>query len=150
MTRLIQSYQPPFNVLLKTGQPYSYFLITDQPLPRFELVRNKQRKGTYFGPFIEKAAARRAYRFLQHAFRLNLCNKAIPGGCLAYHMGRCAGMCRDDFDADGYRERLQFVRRALRARQDKMLNEVDQSIADASEELRFEQRHSWLSIAKRW
>lgn len=136
--RLIQSYQPPFNVLLKTGQPYTYFLITNDTLPQFVLVRNKQRKGTYFGPFIEKTAARRAHRFLQETFALQLCNKKIPGGCLAYHMRRCAGICRPDFDAEGYRQRVSLLRRALRSTKAAMITELDDMIAAANEEMLFE------------
>lgn len=136
--RLIQSYQPPFNVLLKTGQPYTYFLITNDAIPQFLLVRNKQRKGTYFGPFIEKMAARKAHRFLQETFALQLCNKKIPGGCLAYHMKRCAGMCRPDFDADGYRQRISLVRRALRSTKAAMITELDEQIATANQEMLFE------------
>ena len=43
--RLIQSYQPPFNVLLKTGHPYIYFMITNEDLPRFTMTRTKTKKG---------------------------------------------------------------------------------------------------------
>lgn len=146
--RLIQSYQPPFNVLLKTGQPYTYFCVTNDTLPQFVLTRNKSQKGTYFGPFIEKTAARRAYRFLQEAFRLQLCNKNIPGGCLAFHMKRCAGSCRSDFDRDGYVARLALLKRALRAPRTKMLAEFDQRIAQANTELAFEQAAQLVNYRK--
>jgi excinuclease ABC subunit C len=146
--RLIQSYQPPFNVLLKTGQPYTYFCITNAALPQFTMTRNKLQKGTYFGPFIEKTAARRAHRFLQESFQLQLCGKKIPGGCLAFHMKRCAGSCRPDFDRDGYLERLALLKRALRAPRTKMLAEFDQRIAQANTDLAFEQASQLVTYRK--
>lgn len=111
--KLIQSYQPLCNVLLKTGQPYLYFLITQEKLPRFIVTSHKKQKGTYFGPFIERTAARKAHRYLEESLRLYLCKTSVTGGCLAYHMGRCAGLCRPDFDEAGYRERLALLADAL-------------------------------------
>lgn len=149
--RMIQSYQPPFNVLLKTGQPYTYFLITQKQgnkLSRFELVRTKHKKGTYFGPFIEKTAARHAHRFLQEAFQLQLCDKNIPGGCLAYHMHRCAGICRPDFDREGYEQRVALLRRALRSPKERMLTEIDEQVAQSNTDMRFERSAQLVGYKK--
>ncbi|MGD1997815.1 MAG: excinuclease ABC subunit UvrC [Candidatus Dependentiae bacterium] len=146
--KLIQSYQPPCNVLLKTGQPYVYFLITQQPLPRFTLTKNKQAKGTYFGPFIERNAARKAHRYLEESFQLYLCKKAIPGGCLAYHMHRCAGICRDDFDEEGYRSRLRMVQRALTKGREEVIAELQDQVKEASAALNFERAAQLVKYQK--
>src|SRR3989338_7564744 len=56
---LIQRYQPQFNTIFKTGQPFIYILFTNsKPLPTVTIVRNKNRKGTHFGPFLHKRHAR--------------------------------------------------------------------------------------------
>lgn len=144
--QLIQSYQPPFNVLLKTGQPYIYFVITSSgssvghgvKLPIFELARTKTKKGIYFGPFIDKGAARSAFRFLQETFRLSLCSRSIAGGCLAYHLGRCAGSCKSDFDEKAYRARLELVRKALQSKPQDMMDEIDEQIVASNSALSFE------------
>jgi len=136
--RLVQSYQPPFNVLLKTGQPYVYYLITQDALPRFEVVRTKTKKGTYFGPFIDKSAARAAYRFLLHTFRLGLCTRTIEHGCLAYHLGRCAGVCRSDFNRAQYEERLMLLHKALRSKPTDMYRDLDMRIQESNAALTFE------------
>ncbi len=156
--QMIQSYQPPFNILLKTGQPYIYFLITNEPmrsaaykgivsLPQFQMVRTKSKKGIYFGPFIDKGAARSAFRFLQETFRLSLCSRTIAGGCLAYHLGRCAGNCRLDFDVDAYKERLDLVRKALQSKPHEMMIEIENMIAASNAELFFE-RSAQLVVYK--
>ena len=59
--QLIKQYQPKYNVLLKSGNPFLYLLFTHEPekdLPQFLVVRTKSRHGTYFGPFIHKRDAR--------------------------------------------------------------------------------------------
>lgn len=111
--QLIQSNQPKFNVLLKTGQPFIYLLVTSGTLPELKMIRNRKQKGTYFGPFLDKGAARHVYDFLIKTFRLKLCKKKIAHGCLDYHLGICAGQCRPDFDAGAYQERLSLARYAL-------------------------------------
>jgi excinuclease ABC subunit C len=92
--QVIQENKPKYNVLLKEGQPYLYILFTIDPLPIIEIVRTKRKKGTYFGPFFHKRQARGVAQFLIETFRLNLCNKKIPNGCLNYHLGK---MCRKLF-----------------------------------------------------
>ena len=111
---LIKMYQPKYNVLLKSGQPFVYILFTDDPLPTIEFVRNKKKKGTYFGPFLQKRPARAAFNYLVTTFRLKLCNKKIENGCLDYHIGTCAGNCRPDFDLEDYKVRLDLAMNTLK------------------------------------
>src|SRR5437667_46659 len=51
---LVQKYKPKFNVLLKEGQPFLYILFLACEVPTIEIVRNKKKKGIYFGPFLQK------------------------------------------------------------------------------------------------
>jgi excinuclease ABC subunit C len=111
---LIKMYQPKYNVLLKNGQPFVYIMFTDGPLSTMELVRNKKKKGTYFGPFLQKRPAKAAFNYLASTFRLKLCNKKIEHGCLDYHIGTCAGNCRSDFDIENYKIRLTLAMNTLK------------------------------------
>lgn len=111
---LIRLYQPKYNVLLKTGQPFVYILFTHEQLPQMKYVRNKKEKGTYYGPFLQKRPARAAFNYLESTFRLRLCNTSIEQGCLDYHIGVCAGNCRPDFDREDYRVRLQLASNVLK------------------------------------
>jgi len=111
--RLIQSYSPKHNIIFKGGQPFLYIMITMGKLPEVKLVRNRKRKGVYFGPFIEKTPARKVFDFLVKTFRLKLCKKKIDNGCLYYHMGICSGSCRPDFDKQAYLDRLELARKSL-------------------------------------
>jgi excinuclease ABC subunit C len=71
-------------------------------------------------------------------FRLELCNKKIKDGCLQYHIGICAGSCRDDFDKDGYLFRLHLAMNALRGHYKESLSDLRKKIAGAALTLDFE------------
>ncbi len=135
---LINHYKPKYNVLLRSGQPFLYILFSAEKLPHIELVRNKKKKGIYYGPFIQKYKARSAYNYLIETFRLFLCHKKIEGGCLYYHMGKCAGMCRSDFDKDEYLFRFNLAEQLLKGRYNESLRSLEQQINVATAALKFE------------
>ncbi len=136
--KLIQSYQPKHNILLKSGQPFLYLMITTGKLPELKLTRSKKQRGTYFGPFIEKGPARKVFNFLEKTFRLKLCKQKIENGCLYYHMGVCSGFCRTDFDEAGYRERIELAKKALQQGHKKFLQMLLDAIALENKNLNFE------------
>ncbi len=135
---LIQSNQPKFNILLKSGQPFLYLFFTLGKLPEIKIVRNQKQKGTYFGPFLDKGATRKMYDFFIKTFRLKLCKKKIINGCLDYHLGFCAGICRSDFDAAGYQERLLLVRLALAKNHKVFLHDLMEQIQEYNKKQEFE------------
>ena len=136
--QLIQAHQPKLNILLKTGQPFLYLVISSSSTPELKIVRNKKQKGTYFGPFIEKASARKVYDFLMKTFRLKRCGKKIENGCLYYHMGICSGSCRPDFDNVAYLERLDLAKAALKQGHSAFLKHLEHLITEHSNERNFE------------
>lgn len=135
---LIQGSKPKFNVLLKDGQPFIYFVVTNNVLPTIELARNKSLKGTYFGPFIERGHARRVHNFLIKTFALRLCNKKMANGCLYFHMGLCAGSCKEDFDFEGYKKRVNLAKKLLTKGHAKFLEYLLEQIAEHNKNLAFE------------
>lgn len=159
---LVQKYKPKFNVLLKEGQPFLYILFTSNETQsktsptldstnlwgphskyndewgKIELVRNKKKKGTYFGPFLQKIPARKTYRFLMRTFNLNLCNKKIEHGCLDYHIGNCAGSCKVNFDTADYIFRMGLAQEALKNNQDGFIQSIKDQMKKYSAEFAFE------------
>jgi excinuclease ABC subunit C len=137
--KLIQTHQPKFNVLLKTGQPFLYIMVSKGKLPELQLVRNKKKKGIYFGPFIEKGPVRKVHSFLIKTFKLKICNKKIENGCLYYHLRQCAGSCRNDFDYNGYLKRLDLAIKSLQKGHKKFLRYLQEQIEIHNKNLDFEQ-----------
>ncbi len=138
---MVQKYQPKFNVLLRSGQPFLYLRFTDDGL---EVVRSKIKKGFYFGPFIYKQQARAVFEFLTKTFCLKLCNKKIQSGCLDYHLNNCAGSCLDVFDKAAYTMRLNLARTVLEQDHKKFLKTIKDGIKSYSEKLEFEKAKNLL------
>lgn len=136
--QLIKEHQPKYNVLLKTGRPFVYILFTQDRLPQIEIVRNKKRKGSYFGPFLHKKHARKVYDYLLKTFQLTWCSKKISGGCLRYHLGLCTGNCKDSFDEDAYLFRVQLATNLLKNKYKQSLKKLEKKIQEYSDNFEFE------------
>lgn len=143
---LIRQHKPPFNVLLKEGTPFLYFLITSESTPQFLLVRDQKEKGTYFGPFIDKKSTRKIFSFLLKKFRLKLCNKKIENGCMQYHLGICAGSCLSSFDLVAYKKRISFVKTFLTKGYQACHESLQVELKKANKELRFEDSKEIVQI----
>jgi excinuclease ABC subunit C len=136
---LIKKYQPKFNILLKDGQPFVYILISKEPLPKLLFVRNKNKSGRYFGPFLHKGSARSVYTFLNEHLQLHLCGKTCEHGCLQYHLGHCAGSCRKNFDKDAYLFRLHIAQKILSGHTKTLKHVITTQIATCNTQCAFEQ-----------
>ena len=135
---LVKKYQPKYNVLLKSGDPFLYLLITEEPLPTLKIVRVQKEKGRYFGPLIHKQQARKLHEYLINTFRLYRCKKSIANGCLDYHLGKCAGSCLAHFDPTEYLLRLDLAIDALEQNRKAFLKKIDAEIKKQTEALSFE------------
>jgi len=158
--QLIREKKPKYNVLLKHGQPFVYFMFSHTELQEFKIVRNKKERGEYFGPFLKKQEARKIWEFLTRKFKLKICNQKIPTGCLNYHIGNCAGMCRIPVhpavpaiaSGDGREQdlgeskgdiaehllRLKIVKELLSQNYDQLKKDLEQEFKSAMQELKFE------------
>lgn len=112
--QLIRQFQPKYNTLLKSGSPFLYFEITNDEIPKLNLVYNQSnKKSKYFGPFMYKAKTRHVYEFILRKFKLKICKLKIKHGCLDYHLGKCSGACLENFDFEDYTIRLELVKKLL-------------------------------------
>jgi excinuclease ABC subunit C len=111
--QLIRRFKPKYNVLLKSGNPFIYLLITQEEIPSLKVVRTKKEKGMYFGPFLQKQKARSVYDYLMRTLKLRLCSAKIDEGCLDYHLGRCAGNCLSTFNLEEYKVRITLAQQLL-------------------------------------
>ena len=136
--QLVKEHKPKYNVLLRDGQPFVYIMISQEPLPELKIVRNKKEKGTYFGPFIHKRQARGVCQFLIETFKLRLCNKKIPNGCLDFHIGLCAGSCMTGFDPADYQFRIDLAIDALKEQHATFIKKLKEKISEYNKQKQFE------------
>jgi excinuclease ABC subunit C len=136
--QLIKQHQPPFNRLLKAGNPYIYIFFSNDKIPTISTVRTKKKKGDYFGPFLTKKDALFVVEYLKKSLQLNICNKKIESGCLQYHINICSGSCKKDFDEVYYRFRLDIARQILDDKYDQAIKQLKKEIEVNNKNLNFE------------
>jgi excinuclease ABC subunit C len=136
--QLIKKYQPKYNVLLKSGNPFVYLLFTDTEPKLLKIVRIKKEKGSYFGPFIHKNDARRCFEYLTRTFKLQLCTSKIKGGCLNYHLNKCAGNCAADFQQKDYDARLDLAKLFLEGDYQKTIASLEILLQEYNSRYEFE------------
>jgi len=135
---LIKQHQPPFNRLLKDGIPYIYIFFSQDKIPTISITKDKKKKGEYFGPFITKKDALAVVEYLKKSLQLSICSKKIKTGCLQYHINICAGSCKDDFDIEFYKSRLNLARQILDSNYKQAIEEISTSIDFHNKNLNFE------------
>lgn len=145
---LVKKYKPKYNILLKEGNPFIYLFFSQGQLPVLTIVRTKEKKGTYVGPFLSKKAAHSVFNFLIETFKLKLCKKKIPHGCLQYHIGICAGYCSTKFDFEFYKLRLELAKFLATKEPEKASLIIDEEIKKSSQELKFERAKKLLEYKK--
>lgn len=114
---LISSHKPLFNKLLTTNNPFYYILFIKSygKLPKISITRYIQKNISYsIGPFLTKKNALKLFSLITDAFNLNICNKKIPHGCLHFHIGKCSGTCKEDFDKKQYTRRFELAQNAIK------------------------------------
>lgn len=128
--QLIRTFKPKYNVLLKSGNPFIYLLITNKQIPELKIVRTKKESGTYFGPFLQRQQARTVHNYLVRTLKLRLCKASIDQGCLDYHLNRCAGNCTKAFSIEDYKVRINLAKQLLEGHYDAcellLKNQIDE------------------------
>jgi len=77
---LIKEYRPRFNIALRDDKSYPYIKVTVQePFPRVHVTRRLEDDGaSYFGPYTDVGAMRRALNVVKRIFTVRSCNYDMP------------------------------------------------------------------------
>ena len=145
---LIKLYQPLYNVLLTSGEPFLYLVVTEGPVPELKVARSQEVPGVYFGPFTHRRVVRRAYDYLMKRFRLYRCSVAMPNGCLRYHLGICAGVCTGSFDVEAYRMRLMLAQQVLKGDTQAFRETLQEAVTACNAKLNFEEARQLHTYAE--
>lgn len=98
---LIKKYDPKYNILLRDDKSYPYIELTNDLVPKLNIVRSinrKKNKGHLYGPYPNVSAARNTVNLLNRLFPLRKCRTYSKKPCLYYHIGECLGYCSNEVD----------------------------------------------------
>ena len=152
--RLIQRWQPRFNVQHKRKRMYAFVKLTREIAPRILPVTRAVPDGSlYFGPFPAVGKVGRTVRELAHAVGLRDC----PGGtpmffddqlevfaegrtplCMRAELGTCLAPCCGRVSSEAYQQKVLTAQRFLEGRNRAPLTALESRLQDAVARLDFE------------
>src|SRR6478736_2512613 len=142
---LIKEYRPRFNIALRDDKSYPYIKVTVQePFPRVFVTRRLEDDGaSYFGPYTDVGAMRRALNVVKRIFTVRSCNYDMPNEmpdrpCLDYYIHRCKAPCILKQSQMEYRTMIDEVVLFLEGRPDEVMKHVKERMESASNDLDFE------------
>jgi len=138
--QLIKAKQPYYNILLKDDKTYPYIAITAETHPRLLLTRTPHKKyRKLFGPYTSAHEARETMEILNYLYPFRKCVKLPKKLCLYYHIKQCLGPCVFEIDPTVYDTYLQEVSHFLRGNPQRIKNQLQEKMLDASARREFEQ-----------
>ncbi len=152
--KLIQRWQPRFNVQHKRKRIFAFVKVTKEPAPRVIPVSRVVDDGaTYYGPFPRVSALAQTVRELSHVLGLRDCPGDTPiffddqlemfnpdraPRCLRADLRTCLSPCCGGTSGKEYQSAVGTARRFLEGRAQGPLREIKGEMAEASERMDFE------------
>jgi excinuclease ABC subunit C len=152
--KLIQRWQPRFNVQHRRRRMYSFVKVTKEPAPRVVPVTRVIEDGaTYYGPFPRVHAVAHTVRELAHVLGLRDCPASTPvffgdqlemfgsgraPRCIRADLRSCLAPCCGRPRALEYTQAVELARRFLEGRADAPLAGLERQMNEAATRLDFE------------
>ncbi len=152
---LIKKHKPKFNILLRDDKTYPYIRYTAfEKYPRVYVTRRLLKDGSiYFGPYFPASLAYRLVSLIHKYFLVPSCfvdlthPHARP--CLQYYIHRCLGPCVPGLTTDErYAEAARDVRLFLEGRRHDLVKSLEERMAIAAREERFEQAAGYRDLLR--
>ena len=144
---LIKEHDPRYNILLKDDKTYPYIKVTvNEMYPRiFTTRRHLKDKAKYFGPYTSGLAVKETIELIHRLYPLRRCQKLFPRDldkerpCLNYHIGKCKAPCARLISAEEYQKFVDGALDILNGKTKEIEKDLAARMAEASENLEFEQ-----------
>jgi excinuclease ABC subunit C len=152
--KLIQQWQPRYNVQHKRRRIYSFVKVTREAAPRvLPVTRIIEDGATYYGPFPSVQQVAITVRELAHVLGLRDCpgttpmffedqleifDPERPPRCIRADLRSCLAPCCGRTTAASYQEAVELARRFLEGRAEEPLAALERQMMDAAGRLEFE------------
>lgn len=138
--KLIRTYKPTYNKLLKNNERYPYIKITaKEEFPRVVLCYEKYDDGDlYYGPFTNFNATYQAVNSIIDITKIRKCSSISKSACLNYNLNLCLGACIDKDIKNKYMEEIKVIIDYLSLKDDKLIERFNALMENSALELNFE------------
>ncbi len=140
-SEMIKRYKPRYNILLRDDKSQLYVRIPmNDAYPSVTFTRGPLDDGaTYFGPYYNGWAVKKALRYLRRAFPYSV-HETMPSRlCLQYHIGLCPGVEAQKVSSSDYKETLKKLIRYLKGERKALMAEIERDMKKAAKTHDFEQ-----------
>lgn len=143
--QLINTYQPPCNILLKDDKSWLYILITKEEWPRVLRVRRREalRKNLtahVFGPFPSSYKVNEVLKIARSIFPwCNAKRGKKMQRCFYEHLDLCPGVCTQSIERSEYLSIIKNLGLFLRGQKKPVLQELRQQLKAAAAAQKYEQ-----------
>jgi excinuclease ABC subunit C len=152
---LIKKHKPKFNILLRDDKTYPYIRYTAfEKYPRVYVTRRLLKDGSiYFGPYFPASLAYRLVSLIHKYFLVPSCfvdlTRPHARPCLQYYIHRCLGPCVPGLTTDDrYAEAARDVKIFLEGRRHDLVKSLEERMAIAAREERFEQAAGYRDLLR--
>lgn len=155
---LIKIYKPRFNIKGKDDKFRKLSIqLTDEPLPKLEVVRNKPEDNKLSLDFTSGLICSEVYDIIHDILPLRSCSYHLTQEniqsekfkvCLEYHMGRCGGPCVGKQSGFEYLKYVLMVKEIFNFNFDKVRKFLHREMYQFSEKMEFEKANEYLHRLK--
>lgn len=143
---LIKEHRPKYNTMLMDDKTYPFIRVSvNEAFPRITMARQmKKDRAKYFGPFTSANAVKDSIELVRKLYKIRSCNRNLPKDigkerpCLYYHIKQCDAPCQGYISQEKYGEAIEEVIKFLNGNHDKVLQDLEEKMMEASENLEFE------------
>lgn len=137
--KLIKTYRPKYNSLLKDDKRYLYLGITKEDYPRVKLVRRPELENLLFwtGPFPSSLMLKQILRWVRKIFPYCSCKSNRKKPCLYFQIGLCPGP--KVISKVIYRKNINNLILFFSGQSDRLLKKLGQEMDKAAKRLAFEE-----------
>jgi excinuclease ABC subunit C len=146
-SNLIKKHQPKYNVDLKDGKSFSYFVITKQKFPRVLIVRETEIKEIQnskfviqnsYGPYTSKKNMEVALDIIRKIFPFHSLRQESEKGCLDFQIGKCPGPYAGNITQADYRQNIRGIRMILNGQKKGLVKNLEREMKAAAQKNEFE------------
>jgi excinuclease ABC subunit C len=140
-SEMIKRYKPRYNVLLRDDKSQLYVRIPlNDAYPSVTFTRGPLDDGaTYFGPYYNGWAVKKALRYLRRAFPYSVHEIMPKRLCLQYHIGLCPGVEAQKISSVDYKRNLKRLIRYLKGERKAIMREIERDMQTAAKQHDFEE-----------
>jgi excinuclease ABC subunit C len=142
----IKKEKPPYNIRLKDGRGYPFFIVTmEEDWPR--IIRGykippKKSKNVVVGPFTMAGKFYSLQQIVHQYFPLVKCNprelRNATRPCNYYHVGLCSAPCVDKITKQEYKEQLQLALKVLQGKPNIIVHTLQERMRNYASQMAFE------------